>query len=74
MPAHVFVTSADLTRLACDDWLLPTDQGLHVREYFVKHLRERAPKRSGRVLDVAPPDGWSDNGVRAIRTQTVAAR
>ena len=30
MPGHVFLLQGDITHLACDDWLLPTDNVLHV--------------------------------------------
>lgn len=31
---HVFVVQGDLTRIACDAWLLPTDQRLSVKQHW----------------------------------------
>jgi hypothetical protein len=31
---HVFVVQGDLTRIACDAWLLPTDQRISVRQHW----------------------------------------
>lgn len=33
---HVFVTRGDLTRVACDAWMVPTDRTLSVRSYWTK--------------------------------------
>jgi len=30
MAGHVFVVHGDITHIACDDWLIPTDDSLHV--------------------------------------------
>lgn len=53
---HVFITQGDLTRLACDAWLLPTDAGLAIEQSW----REGIPSeltRHGR-LAVERPEGW----------------
>ncbi|RZT63898.1 SIR2-like protein [Microcella alkaliphila] len=31
---HVFVVQGDLTRIACDAWLLPTDQRINVKQHW----------------------------------------
>lgn len=64
---HVFVTRADLTHLACDAWMLPTDRTLSVR----KHWRVLVPAleaaiaafddeefRAGR-RHASPAPGWA---------------
>lgn len=33
---HVFVTRGDLTHMACDAWMVPTDRTLSVRSYWTK--------------------------------------
>ena len=41
---HVFVTQGDLTKLACDAWMLPTDHSLSIKEHWFESelsLRER---------------------------------
>ena len=59
-PGHVFVTRGDLTALAGDARLVPTDASLVVEE----------PWRSSVVgLPVTPPHGWSDDGQRVILLQ-----
>lgn len=42
---HVFVTQGDLTRLACDVWMLPTDRTLSIKE----HWFESEPSLRNRV-------------------------
>lgn len=34
---HVFVTRGDLTHIACDAWMVPTDRSLSVRSYWTEH-------------------------------------
>lgn len=34
LPGHVFVINGDLTRVACDAWLLPTDEAFNVTDAF----------------------------------------
>jgi hypothetical protein len=49
---RTFVVQGDLTRLACDVVLLPTDAGLYVTGHWADFARP------------SPPDGWGNNGVR----------
>lgn len=56
MTPHVFVTCGDLTRLACDAWLVPTDESL-----FVGTAWRGAAGHPG-----AAPVGWSGTGLRAF--------
>src|SRR4051812_24078586 len=46
MGGHVFVVHGDLTHLACDDWLLPTDRDLTLTEAWLPALSEGAVRRS----------------------------
>ena len=57
---HVFVTQGDLTKLACDAWMLPTDQGLSVKA----HWRESVPSLSARLDSLIDP-GFSGGTVLA---------
>lgn len=50
--ARTFVVQTDLTRLACDLVLVPTDAGLHVTEHWLQF----GPPR--------PPSGWGSYGIR----------
>ena len=63
---HVFVTQGDLTKLACDVWMLPTDQALSVKEHWLEgepSLRKRVKSfvgsgfANGLVLAAALPEG-----------------
>lgn len=38
MAGHVFIVRGDLTRLACDAWLLPTDKQLTVTPDWLDNL------------------------------------
>ena len=42
---HVFVVHGDLTHLACDDWLLPTDRELTLTDAWLPTLRDDAVRR-----------------------------
>lgn len=59
-PAHLFVTRGDLTRLACDAWLLPTDRLLTISPEW----RAFAPS------DVRAPADWGET----VRTFAIAGR
>jgi len=58
VPGHLFIVRSDLTRIACDAWLLPTDPWLNVRRQWLSALpsqfrgpdtfRRAAPKGFGR--------------------------
>ena len=54
-PGHVFVVDGDLTMLACDAWLLPTDDRFHVTRTFARAL--------GRTEDsfLVPQRPWDDS-------------
>lgn len=36
MPGHLFIVQGDLTRIACDAWLLPTSRTVHVRNIWMR--------------------------------------
>jgi SIR2-like protein len=36
MPGHLFIAQGDLTRLACDAWLLPTGRTLQIRSHWLR--------------------------------------
>jgi hypothetical protein len=52
----VFVVRGDLTTLACDAWLLPTDRRLRVRDVWHPGIPAGLLDRDR--LSVTPPDGW----------------
>jgi hypothetical protein len=52
---HVFITRGDLTRLACDAWLVPSD----VNRSITTSWRRAVP---GTLPDL--PDGWANHGER----------
>jgi hypothetical protein len=45
MAGHVFVVHGDLTHLACDDWLIPTDRALTLTDAWLRVLAEDAVRR-----------------------------
>jgi hypothetical protein len=68
--SHVFVVPGDITHLAADAWLLPTDRTLHITEGWygaVPHLRESVERlgeagsefRAERVKALVLP-GWPE--------------
>jgi hypothetical protein len=59
MSGHVFVVGADLTQLACDDVVVPTDRGLQVDAGWLPLLPPSA------VADPAPPP--DEDGHAAVR-------
>jgi hypothetical protein len=36
MSGHLFIVQGDLTRLACDAWLLPTGRSLLIRNHWLR--------------------------------------
>jgi hypothetical protein len=54
-PGHVFVTRGDLTRLACDAWLVPSDATRYVTTSW-KHAVPPSPPPA--------PDDWGSHGTR----------
>ena len=68
MAGHVFITQGDLTRLACDAWLLPTDQNLRVEASWLTSAPAAVRAAlEGRTLSVETPPRWGNMGVRAFR-------
>jgi hypothetical protein len=69
MGGHLFVTQGDLTRLACDAWLLPSDERLHVRPHWLEGEpgEARPPVKPDGCLDLPKPPGWGDQGLRVMR-------
>lgn len=60
MPGHLFVIRGDLTRLACDGWLLPTDEALHVTPSWWRDAALRtALERAGARPSLASEGPWA---------------
>jgi hypothetical protein len=53
MSGHVFVVHGDLTHLACDDWLLPTDRELTLTDTWLPAFAGDAVRRDGKVPRLA---------------------
>src|SRR3954447_6950141 len=70
MGGHVFIVHGDLTHLACDDWLLPTDRALTLTDAWLPVLAEDAVRRADggvpRLAIDAPAEVW-DGGRRVLR-------
>src|SRR3954454_15753709 len=69
MRGHVFVVHGDLTHLACDDWLLPTDRDLTLTDAWLPVLAEDAVRRSeGGVprLAIEAPAAFCDGSKRVL--------
>ena len=63
MPGHVFVVRGDITALACDEWLVPTDRRRRIHPRWVAHLSgdDDTPFEAP-----APPEGWDTEAVRSF--------
>lgn len=61
--AHVFVVHGDLSQLACDAWMLPTDEELRVEPNWnvAEILEQVRPSR---------PENWSNYGLRVLRVDS----
>ncbi len=55
---HLFVTRGDLTKIACDAWLVPTDAGFGIRRVW---------RRAGVSRPSVAPEEWGNEGVRVAR-------
>jgi hypothetical protein len=66
MSGHVFVAGADLTQLACDDVLVPTDRQLRVSAGWLPLLPPQAVAHSS-AHDVQVEGSWPD----AVRVQAL---
>src|SRR4051812_39958990 len=69
MRGHVFVVHGDLTHLAYDDWLLPTDRDLTLTDAWLPVLAEDAVRRSeGGVprLAIEAPAAFCDGSKRVL--------
>ncbi|HLZ36767.1 MAG TPA: SIR2 family protein [Mycobacteriales bacterium] len=67
-PGHVFVVHGDLTRLACDDVLVPTDRRLEVAPSWLPLLPAdlvAGDGESGRRLALEPTSRWRE-GARVL--------
>src|SRR3954471_6546725 len=70
MGGHVFIVHGDLTHLACDDWLLPTDRALTLTDAWLPVLAEGAVRRAdGGVprLAIDAPAEFCDGTRRVLR-------
>ena len=68
MGGHVFIVHSDLTKLACDAWLLPSDHGLTVGQGWTGQLSAAARARLG-LLQQDPTQrstAWRGEGGRVI--------
>src|SRR5579862_3507093 len=67
MGGYVFVTRADLTRLACDAILLPTDARVSIVPQWFVHLPWlKELDASGQLRALIPAD-WDDHHVRTVQ-------
>ena len=55
---HVFIIQSDLTQIACDAVLIPTDRDLRIEHYWPSHTH---PPSS-----YTPPPEWTDETTRAM--------
>jgi hypothetical protein len=63
MPGHVFLLHGDLTRLACDAWLMPTDARLRVLSTW----RRWPPNAPPPLPDEAPSRSWVSGKTRVMK-------
>jgi len=69
----VFISQGDVTKLACDAWLLPTDVRLHVTEGWRKSRSVESLCDPRGFLRIDPPDGWLEGRIRAFELELTAA-
>ena len=62
MPGHVFFIRGDLTQLACDTWLLPTDVLITVTDTWIN----RHPELMRLRLLCNPTDEWKSGDDRVM--------
>src|SRR5437762_728312 len=69
MMGHVFLVQGDLTRLACESWLLPTDAALKVEPHWLANRPQEVHRTlgDGSRLAIHVPPGWGDDGLRAMK-------
>ena len=65
MSGHLFVAQADLTQLACDAWLLPTDRRWHVLRGWTATCELVRDMRARDFSDYDRPSDWGE-GARAV--------
>ncbi|KJE89461.1 hypothetical protein CAOG_00925 [Capsaspora owczarzaki ATCC 30864] len=58
---HVFVALGDLTKLACDAWMVPTDENMVIESCWSK---------TGYIEPGPKPADWKNDGVRIKRVDT----
>lgn len=67
---HVFVVHGDLTHLACDDWLVPSDRSLTLTDAWLAALTDDAVRRGEdgvpRLVHDAPEE-FCSGGTRVLR-------
>lgn len=63
MPGHLFIVQGDLTRLACDAWLLPTSRTLWIEEHWLRRL-PAAIRELGRLESLTDPISGDRRPVR----------
>src|SRR3954452_22513654 len=77
MGGHVFVVHGDLTHLACDDWLVPSDRDLTLTEAWLPVLAEDAVRRSADgvpQLAIDAPAAFCDGTRRVLPVPDEARR
>ncbi len=62
---HLFIFRGDLTKVACDAWLLPTDFGFRVEDYWLSPEPEGFHAAMSALREV-PVQGWLDGDLLAI--------
>jgi hypothetical protein len=63
MSGHLFIVQGDLTRLACDAWLLPTSRALWVEEHWLRTAPEGLKNQAVKL----GPDYFDDDPERVVR-------
>jgi hypothetical protein len=70
MSGHVFICQGDLTRLACDAWLLPSNESLIVQPYWITPELQELGIRHSESSCLQKPPGWGNDGVRVTAIDT----
>src|SRR5215216_5208393 len=75
MGGHLYIVYSDLTKLACDAWLVPTDTYLTVRRKWLSGLSPVVRERLDDLRRDANerPIAWGNQGTRVIPLTGVGA-
>lgn len=67
MGGHLFIIDGDLTKVACDAILIPTDQGFSITPHWESFLRESGHWEEIGNLKSDPTTGWTNSNMVPLK-------